>query len=222
VAKEQDASVTAQRPGGHAVHGVMVSGRGFPYKVWAVRYPSADDAQIVFRDAGGHAVGHLALAGNPPFPARPRSGGIAVFRYPADSRHAKPGWMIAYLMGGKTGPWAGKVGFWSSDGMDSVISAARASGPPAVGLVGAGEYTAGAKQAEFYGYAHQNVARVVLRLGHGTQYGTRTFAAWPGSGLRLWAFPVPVSAFGTAVRGAVTVQGYDAADHLLWQERLGG
>ncbi len=44
---------------------------------------------------------------------------------------------------------------------------------------------------EFYGYAHENVTRVVLELPDGRRYGAQTFAAWPGSGLRLWAFPVP-------------------------------
>jgi hypothetical protein len=220
VAEEQVASVTAQLPGGHAVHGVMVSGRGFPYKVWAVRYPSADDAQVVFRDSGGRTLGHLTFAGNPPWPPRPRSGGIAVFRYPAGSGHARPGWMFAYLMGGSSGAWSGKVGFWSSDGVDSSISAARASGPPAVGLMG-GDYRAGAKQAEFYGYAHENVARVVLRLADGKQYSAWTFAAWPGSGLRLWAFPVQVSALPSRPRTAV-MEGYDAAGRLVWHMPLGG
>lgn len=55
-----------------------------------------------------------------------------------------------------------------------------------------GEVANHAKQAYFYGYAHENVRRVTLRLG-GEQYGAQTFAAWPGSGLRLWAFPVPAS-----------------------------
>ncbi len=121
--------------------------------------------------------------------------------------------MTAYLIGGK-------VGAWSSDGSQSVISNVPASGPPAVGLFG-GDYRRGAKQAELYGYAHENVARVVLRLGNGTQYGAQTFAAWRGSGIRLWAFQVPVSAFGSQ-RGKAVLEGYDATGHVVWQMHLGG
>jgi hypothetical protein len=214
VAERQVASVAAQLPGGRTVHGVMVSGRGFPYPVWAVRYPAADDAAIVFRSAAGLKLEQLTVAGNPPFPARPRSGGIVVFRYPAGYGHARPGSMIAYLLSD------GRVGFWSSDNAESSVSAARASGPPAVGLAGAG-YPAGAKQAEFYGYAHQNVVRIVLRFAGGSQYSGRTFAAWPGSGLRLWAFSVPVSP-PRAGTGRAVLEGFDAAGHLVWQMRLGG
>jgi len=81
------------------------------------------------------------------------------------------------------------------DSMNSpAIAGVPASGPPAVTVF---TVTGGAPKprfVEFYGYAHENVTRVVLKLPDGRQYGAQTFAAWPGSGLRLWAFPVqPVS-----------------------------
>jgi hypothetical protein len=69
---------------------------------------------------------------------------------------------------------------------------------------------------EFYGYAHQNVTRVVLKLADGRQYGAKTFAAWPGSGLRLWAFPVPASVASAALRQSVWV-GYNTAGQVIWQ-----
>jgi hypothetical protein len=213
VAEGQVTSVAAQLPGGRSVPGVLVSGRGFPYKAWLVSYPSADDAQIVFRNASGLRLGHLAVPGNPPFPARPRSGGIVVFHYPASYSHSKPGSMTAYLIGGK-------VGVWSSDNGESSLSAVAASGPPAVGLLGDG-YTRGDKQAEFYGYAHANVDRVVLLLADGKQYGAQTFAAWPGSGLRLWAFPVPVSALAAGLSTKDLMKGYDAAGQVCWQMHFG-
>ena len=72
-----------------------------------------------------------------------------------------------------------------------------------------------AKLSEYYGYAHENVTRVVLRLPGGAEYGAQTFAAWPGSGLRLWAFAVPSSALPAKPRQDVLV-GYDAADHAIW------
>jgi hypothetical protein len=72
---------------------------------------------------------------------------------------------------------------------------------------------------EFYGYAHANVVRVVLKLPDGRQYGAQTFAAWPGSGLRLWAFPVPTAqALASPAKEVVT--GYDAAGHVVYQRPL--
>jgi hypothetical protein len=45
-----------------------------------------------------------------------------------------------------------------------------------------------------------------------------TFAAWPGSGLRLWAFPVPVGTLQSAASRAVL--GYDAAGRVVWQQNF--
>ena len=206
------ASVAVQLPGGRSVPGVLVSGRGFPYRVWAVRYPTADNATVVFRDAAGHEVGHLFIQGNPPWPHRPGSGGIAVFHYPAGVDGPRAGVMTGYLIGGK-------VAFYNSDNSDMSMSSGPAAGPPAVGLFQS-LGTSKAPEQEFYGYAHENVARVVLRLGDGRQYGAQTFAAWPRSGLRLWAFAVPARYLKATVRTAVFT-GYDAAGHMVWQQRFG-
>ena len=46
----------------------------------------------------------------------------------------------------------------------------------------------------------------------------QTFAAWPGSGLRLWAFPVPVGTLRSAASRALL--GYDAAGRVLWQQNF--
>ena len=64
-------------------------------------------------------------------------------------------------------------------------------------------------------------ARVVLRLADGRQYGAQTFAAWPGSGLRLWAFAVPTRFLIAADQRQDLMTGYDAAGHVVWQQRLG-
>ena len=205
-------SVAAQLAGGRSVRGVLVSGRGFPYRVWAVQYPAANDATVVFRDAAGHQVGHLFIQGNPPWPHRPNTGGIVVFRYPAGSEGPKPGAMTGYLIGGK-------VAFYSSDNSDMSMSADRAAGPPAVGVL-QGAWPPKATDVWFYGYAHENVARVVLRLPDGRQYSALTFAAWPRSGLRLWAFVVPASYLKSAL-GEEVFTGYDAAGRVVWQQRPG-
>ncbi len=206
------ASVAARLPGGRTVPGVLVSGRGFPHWVWAVVYPLADNATIVFRDRAGHEVGHLFIQGSPPWPHRPRSGGIVVFRYPAGPEGPRPGAMTAYLIGGK-------VAFWNGDNSDSTMGNVPAAGPPAVAVF-EGNRTRQSTAVELYGYAHQNVARVALRLAGGLQYDALTFAAWPGSGLRLWAFSVPARHL-TGRPGQPVMTGYDAAGHVVWQQRLG-
>ena len=206
------ASVAARLPGGRSVPGVLVSGRGFPYRVWAVRYPTADNATVAFRDRAGRPVGHLFIQGNPPWPHRPSSGGIVVFRYPAGTDGPTAGVMTAYLIGGK-------VAFYNTGNSDMSMSGGPAAGPPAVGLFQS-EWTSKAPEVVFYGYAHENVARVVLRLGDGSQYGAQTFAAWPRSGLRLWAFAVPTRLLDAQLRLDVFT-GYDASGRVVWQQRFG-
>jgi hypothetical protein len=71
----------------------------------------------------------------------------------------------------------------------------------------------------FYGYAHQNVTRVVVRLAGGKQFSAQTFAAWPGSGLRLWAVPVPPSRVAPAP-GEGVVTAYNAAGQQVWRQPL--
>ena len=213
-------SVSARLANGRTVPGVVVSGRGFPYKFWAVVRPADQDAQIIFRGAGGAELGHLAMAAVYNTPSRPRRGGIVVFRLPADAKSPFTGTMTAYLFDGRGIGIRGKVvGFWDSNN-GSLISNVAASGPPAVVNLG-GDYGQHAQQAEFFGYAHQNVARVVLRLADGRQYGGQTFAAWPGSGLRLWAFAVPTRFLIAADQRQDVMTGYDAAGHVVWQQRLG-
>jgi hypothetical protein len=213
---KQVSSVSAQLPGGRIVPGAVVSGRGFPYKVWAVAYPSVN-AHIVFRDADGHLLGLLSVPGQFPVPSRPRSGGITVFSYPAGVENGPPGKMTAYLLNGRfTGVIGKVVGFWdSANNLQWSITAA--SGPPAV-FIAATDGPAKGLFVEFFGYAHQNVARVVLRLSNGRQYGAQTFAAWPGSGLRLFAFPAPTAQVRPGMPANV-LTGYDAAGHVAYQMR---
>jgi hypothetical protein len=125
--------------------------------------------------------------------------------------------MTAYLLDGRVVGVRGQVvGFWDSNS-DSAISGLPAGGPPAVQMFG-GDVINHARQSYFYGYAHENVRRVVLRLG-GKQYGAQTIAAWPGSGLRLWSFPVPSSVLMSSAASRVML-GYDAAGRVVWQKDL--
>jgi hypothetical protein len=73
------------------------------------------------------------------------------------------------------------------------------------------------------GYAHADVARVVLRAG-GRQLASAATAAagWPGSSLRLWhaRMPLTMQQLGTD-RAVITATAYDAAGHVLGQVPLG-
>jgi hypothetical protein len=156
-------------------------------------------------------VGATALTGH----GGSRGGSVS---YPAGSVSPTAGTMTAYLLDGRLIGFNGRVvGFWESDS-SSVISGVPVSGPQAVVNVG-GSWLRGAKVVEFYGYAHANVTRVVLRLPDGRQYGAPTTTAWPGSGLRLWHFAVPVNA-ATSEPGQQVLLGYDDAGRVVWQKPL--
>jgi hypothetical protein len=209
----QVTSVTAQLPGGRKVPGMVASGRGFPYHVWAVSYPSADNAQILFRNRGGVEIGHLSVAGvDYSRPSKPRSGGIKLFGYPAGSLGPTAGTMTAYLLGGRL------VGFWGSD-IGPLLASVPVNGSQAIVNVGSTRLS-GATVVEYFGCADQNVARVVLRLPDGRQYGAQTTAAWPGSGVRLWHFAVPAKAASFEPTRQVML-GYNAAGQIVWQKSLG-
>jgi hypothetical protein len=218
VSDKQVTSVTAELPNGHSVSGESALGRGFPEKVWLVNPPTEDGATIVMRNAAGQVVKRLSITGQYPTPSQPHSGGIKLFSYPAHSISTTAGTMTAYLLNGSLIGVKGKVvGFWGSDS-SSAIAGVPASGPPAVENIG-GSWTNGAKVAEYYGYAHANVTRVVLRLPDGRQYSAQTTAGWPGSGLRLWHFAVPVKAATFEPRQQV-ILGYDAAGQVVFDKLL--
>jgi hypothetical protein len=206
VCSGQVTSVSAQLPGDRQAAGMLVSGRGFPDKVWLVSYLPQDNARIVFRNAKGSEAGHLTLVGATPFLVRPPSGGITVFSYPAGPAGGQAGTVTAYLVGGR-------VEFFNSDPIEGAFGTQQASGPPAVAVfIRAG--LPGAEQGEFYGYAHENVARVVLHLSGGRQFTAQTFPGWQGSGLRLWAVPVPADLVAVPKYVALA---YDAAGHVVSQ-----
>jgi hypothetical protein len=218
VSDKQVTSVTAELPNGHSVSGLSALGRGFPEKVWLVSPPTDDNATIVMRNAAGQVVKRLSITGQYPTPSQPRSGGIKLFSYPAHSVSTTAGTMTAYLLNGSLIGVKGKVvGFWGTDS-SSTIAGVPASGPPAVANIG-GSWTNDAKVVEYYGYAHANVARVVLRLPDGRQYGAQIIAGWPGSGLRLWHFAVPVKAATFEPRQQV-ILGYDTAGQVVFDKLL--
>ena len=217
-ALKQVTAVSAQQADGRTVPAVLVSGRGFPYKFWAVSRYYAANNQIIFRGADGAELGQLP--GDWYYCSfRPHSGGITMFRYPADVDGPAPGEIDAYLLNGKVLNLNGTIVVFFDSMNSPAIAGVPASGPPAVVVATVDTLGSPKPFMEFYGYAHENVTRVVLKLPDGRQYGAQTFAAWPGSGLRLWAFPVPASAAFISHQNVWV--GYNAAGQVVWQMHLG-
>lgn len=221
-AASQVTSVTAVLPGGRTIAGMVKTGRGFPWNVWAVAYPRASSVRLVFRDAAGTEVAALDSAGptEPPQLLEPGSGGILTFTYPqvpGIPDHS----VNAYLIDGY-------VGFWPGPGNNGYLAPQLAAGPPALAGLSLGFWAPGGTKRhsnsawESFGYAHADVARVVLRLPNGERISASTFAAWPGSGLRLWAVRLPAHV-PSIIQGVavITATGYDAAGNVVAQVTLG-
>jgi hypothetical protein len=200
----QVASVRARVTGRPAVAGQLVSGRGFPARVWVVSLQEPDAATIVFRDAAGRQVGQLAILGaGLPQAGEPQHGGITM-------AHGKGFTWTAYLVNGRVSFWSGR---WLL-----AYSALPASGPTEVSVFF--DVLGGAipGPSGFYGYAHDDIARVTVRLASGRLLTARTFPGWPGSGLRLWVAPV---SSGLHQAPKYVALGYDSAGHLVWQATHG-
>ncbi len=185
-AAQQVTSVAAVLPDGRSFPGAIATGKGFPAKAWTVGYPQASGVRLVFRDAAGTEVATLGTAAplGPPQVRQPSSGGEPVFRYPAGGG-IPAGTMTAYLIDGR-------VGFWSQLYGGYISPVPAAGGPAADGLILPFDFSRQAENVsprldEGFGYARADVATVVLHLPGGELVGTPTSAAWPGSGLRLWA-----------------------------------
>jgi hypothetical protein len=217
VAAARVTSVTAVLPDGRAFAGAVGTLPGVGEKAWIVDYPHASGVRLVFRDAAGREAGRLGTAAplGPPQVPRPKHGGVRVYSYPAGGGEPA-GEVDAYLVDGH-------VGFWSLL-WGGMISGVPAAGPPALGgLTAPFGLTEGASwtRLQAFGYAHANVARVVLRLPDGRQVSASTTTGWPG--LRLWTANVPLR--GQAIsdpRQVITATGYDASGHVVGRVQLGG
>jgi hypothetical protein len=216
-AAAQVTSMAAVLPDGRSYPGVVKTGRGFPVKAWTVGYPPAQGVRLVFRDASGAEVATLSSAApiGPPHVAQPRSGGIAVFRYPS-SPATRAGDTTAYLIDGQ-------VGFWSTTWGGYIAPVPAVGGPAADGIVlafglASSRQNPYPKLVEAFGYARAGVARIVLHLPSG-QAAASTVAAWPGSRIRLWAVSLPTHLHFAG--RTFTVTAYDAAGHVVQTDTLG-
>lgn len=213
-AAQQVRSVSAVLPDGRTYQGTVGAGRGFPGKVWAVLYPGAKGARLIFRDAAGRQVASLAAPPGQVVPTyatwRPHSGGTTYHCPDCDMT------TVAYQV-------SGHAGFWVPGcGPDLLISPARlpsAGSEPAVGgttlLCAAG----GGSWGIAIGYARQDVTRVELRLPDGWQISVPTYpASWPGSNLRLFALIEPQATWNAHFTGSrsltVTARAYDGSHQI--------
>ena len=229
-ATAQVTSVAAELPGGRSFPGVVKTGRGLPVNAWTVSFPQARGVRLVFRDASGREVASLGTAAplGPPQVAQPRSGGLPVFRSPAGLANPAST-MTAYLI-------QGRVAFWSMTYGGLISPVPAAGGPRVIALIlPFGLRSAPYKgrpprppklshpeEAEGFGYAQADVARVVLHLPGGAQATAVTFPAWPGSGLRLWAVRLSTTVGGVnRLLTQTTVTAYDAAGQVLGPGSLG-
>jgi hypothetical protein len=216
-------SVAAVLPDGRSYPGTMETGRGFTQKAWAVTYPDVPGVDLVFGDGAGSSLGtSIRTPPGPPVNRQPRSGGVLAFRYPA-GHYTVPGSVTAYLINGH-------VGFWTSApdtepfGQWSPTSAI--SGPALGGIMYpfGQDNPSGVMEVGAMGYAHANVARVVLRLADGSKYVALSRAAgWPGSDLRLWSVALPGKLVNeiTGTIAPVTATAYNAAGQVIGQVQLG-
>jgi hypothetical protein len=219
------ASVTAVLADGHTYPGAVTAGRGLPGTVWAVSYPWSAGvsftrgAHLVFRDVSGKQVTVLDphAPGGPTREAQPASGGVALFSYQGSSREPA-GTVRAYLV-------HGEVGFWSPTWGGAISQQIAANAPVLGGLTESFVFEPGSgfTLMEALGYAHADVARVVLRADGRQLASTATVAAgWPGSSLRLWHARVPLDPQQVPIgKHAITAIAYDKAGHMLGQVQLG-
>jgi hypothetical protein len=217
------ASVTSVLPDGRTFSGKVGTGRGFPLKAWAAGSPTVKGTRLVFRDAAGHMVANLSTAA-PRGPdslavSRPRTGGVTVFRY-TGGKGNPDGSMTGYLVDGH-------VGFWSPMWGAEISPLPAADSPVIAGLADLFDLSAsGAWQAsEAFGYAHANVAKVVVHLpGGGTVTAATVAAGWPGSDLRLWAVALPAGSWNPVQDATprLPATAYDGAGHAIGHVQLGG
>jgi hypothetical protein len=231
VAESSVTSVTAVLPDGRRYHGVVGTGKGFGRaKAWSVTAPAKKDTKLIFTGAAGQIITELSAAASLPGPAslnlpRPAHGDVTVFHYPSSGTLAG-GTVSGYLVNGH-------VAFFSSGTTEALpfggaFSPNTAAGAPAIdGLVAPFRLVCAPECRQMtvkaFGYAHGDVAKVVVPLPSGGQVTAKTFrAGWPGSDLWIWQVTLPDSTWSAdgyrTILGAIA---YDAAGHAIGQALLG-
>lgn len=218
-------SVTAVLRDGQRFRAAIGTASGFAgLKAWSVHSPAAG-TKLVFTGANGQLITTLSTAA-PAGPIvldipRPSHGGAPMFSYPASSQ-VTAGSVTAYLIDGHV------AFFWPPVNFGGKFSPYAASAAPAVdGMAtpfgAACTPDCHGTDIKAFGYAHGDVARVVVRLPGGGQVATDAYpAGWAGSGLRLWQVTLPDSVWPQdGAQPKLIATAYDAAGHAIGQAQLG-
>lgn len=229
VAEPAAASVMAMLPDGQRVHGKVAAIGGVPVKVWTVTGSLPKGTKLVFAASSGQVLARID-ATTPQGPAvihlaRPAHGGVPLFHYPA-SGPFRPGIISGYLVDGH-------VAFFGSGKQEAIpyggaVSPQAAAAAPAIGGIVLPfrlvcSQVCHEMSIKAFGYAHGDVAKVVIRLPGGSQVAADTFrAGWPGSDLRLWQVTVPDSEWpADGTLAGLPVTAYDATGHVIGHAQLG-
>jgi hypothetical protein len=193
-ASQRATSVTARLNDGTPAPAVVLTGRGFPFRVWFVTIPEGYYALLTFFDAAHDEVQWLPDNVQVQQGASiPGSGGITV-----------DGW-AAYLANGKVlwhGPHGGAI----------VPLPWTVKQKPLLVL-----YQETTTTNYALGYTRTDVARLVLRMPDGHEYGGPTVPGWPGSGVRLW---VRSGLPSGGLPAATVVISYNAAGKVIAQHAV--
>lgn len=186
--------VTRVNGGSGNAPAVVLSGRGFPFNVWFASIPEGYSALLTFLDANTEVMRFTDNLHVQPGASIPDSGGITV-----------DGW-TAYLTSGKVlwhGPDNGAIAQlpWTVKQKPLLVL-----------------YQETSTTNYAIGYIPADVARLVLRMPDGHEYGGPTVQGWRGSGVRLWVR-------GGMPYGGLTattlVISYDAAGKVIAQQTVG-
>ena len=193
-AGRQVSAVTVRLNDGRSAPAAVLSGRGFPFGVWFADIPQGYRAVLTFRDAAGQQVAQLTdNLQVQPGASIPDSGGITV-----------NGW-TAYLTGGKV--------LWHGPGDGAIVPLPwTVTHKPLLVL-----YQETTTLNYAIGYAPADVARLVLRMPDGHEYGGPTVQGWPGSGVRLWVNArLP---YGGLAKNTLVIS-YNAAGKVIAQQTV--
>jgi hypothetical protein len=202
-------SVEAVLANGGTVRGAVLTGKGFPYAMWWARFQTTDPVTLVFRDASGHVVSHLAVG---PVGKLPQAN-QAICQMQEFSRVSVAGPEISQ------GKFSTSFSFFRRPGGSLFLYAAGQAGTSGMGVELGASIPAGqvarfidsfATPSSYFGTAVQSVAAVTAVLPDGRRY-KGTVVDSPGFPYKVWQVYCPRES------SAPTLIFTDKAGHVLGQ-----
>jgi hypothetical protein len=182
-------SVEAVLANGRDIQGSVVTGQGFPYAMWWVRFQSMDPATLVFRDAAGNVVSHLDVGS----PARLPQASQTVCGMQSFSGVSVPGPVTSQ------GKFSTSFSFFRKAGGSLALFAEGRAGSSGMSVELAAGIPAGqvakfidsfAAPSSLFGTAVQSVAAVTAVLPDGRSY-KGTVIDGPGFPYKVWQVYCP-------------------------------